>query len=179
MSFNITHLDSGLQEVSDWLSREYSHVHTGRATPIILDSVMVEAYGSFQPIKNVGSVSVEDARTLRISIWDKTLSKEVEKAIGSANLGLSVAPDGEGMRVIFPILTTENRTRLVKALKDKLEEARISARKERESALDELKSAELPEDAMHRAKDEIQKRMDGINAKLESIFDAKEHEVMS
>ena len=179
MSFNITHLDTSLKEVADWLSKEYSQVHTGRATPIVLDSVMVEAYGSFQPIKNVGSVNVEDARTLRISIWDKTLSKEVEKAIGAANLGLSVAPDGEGMRVMFPILTTENRTRLVKALKDKLEDARISARKERENALDELKQAELPEDDAHRAKDEIQKRMDAINAKLESIFEAKETEVMS
>ena len=179
MSFNITNLDNSLKEVSDWLSKEYSHVHTGRATPIILDSIMVEAYGSLQPIKNVGSVNVEDARTLRISIWDKTLIKEVEKAIAAANLGLSTAPDGEGMRIIFPVLTTENRTRLVKALKDKLEDARISARKERENALDELKLAELPEDDEHRAKDEIQKRMDSVNAKLESIFESKESEVMS
>ena len=179
MSFNITNLDNSLKEVADWLSREYSHVHTGRATPIILDSVMVEAYGSFQPIKNVGSINVEDARTLRISIWDKALSKEVEKAIGSANLGLSVSPDGEGMRVMFPVLTTENRTRLVKALKDKLEEARISVRKERENALSDLKSAELPEDDARRSKEEIQKRVDAANTKLESIFDAKENEVMN
>ncbi len=179
MSFNITNLDNSLKEVSQWLEREYSHVHTGRATPIILDSVMVEAYGSFQPIKNVGSINVEDARTLRVSIWDKTLIKEVEKAIASANLGLSTAPDGEGMRVVFPTLTTENRSKLVRALKDKLEEARISARKERENSLDELKTAELPEDDAHRAKDEIQKRMDAINAKLESIFESKEKEVMN
>ena len=179
MSFNITNLDNGLKEVSDWLSKEYSHVHTGRATPIILDSIMVEAYGSLQPIKNVGSVNIEDARTLRLSIWDKTLIKEVEKSIAAANLGLSTAPDGEGMRIIFPVLTTENRTRLVKALKDKLEDARISARKERENALDELKLAELPEDEAFRAKEEIQKRMDSINAKLELIFGSKENEVMS
>jgi ribosome recycling factor len=179
MSFNITNLDNNLKEVSDWLTKEYSHVHTGRANPIILDSVMVEAYGSLQPIKNVGSVSVEDARTLRIQIWDKTLVKEVEKAIAGSNLGLSTAPDNDGMRVVFPMLTTENRTKLVKALKDKLEDARISARKERENALDELKSAELPEDDARRAKDEIQKRMDAVNAKLEGIFDSKETEVMS
>jgi len=179
MSFNITNLDNGLKEVSEWLAREYSHVHTGRATPIILDSIMVEAYGELQPIKNVGSINVEDARTLRLGVWDKSLLKEVEKAIGASNLGLSVAPDGEGMRIIFPTLTTENRTRLVKALKDKLEEARISARKERENALDELKNAELPEDDARRAKDEIQKRMDAINAKLESIFESKEKEVMN
>ena len=128
MSFNITNLDSGLKEVAEWLAREYSHVHTGRATPIVLDSVMVESYGSLQPIKNVGSITVEDARTLRVSIWDKSLIKEVEKAINASNLGLSVASDSEGARVIFPVLTTENRTRLVKALKDKLEHASVLAK---------------------------------------------------
>ena len=178
MSFNYTTLDNGLKEVADWLTREYSRVHTGRAAPMLLDGVMVEAYGALQPIKNVGSINVEDAKTLRIAIWDKTLVKEVEKGINAANLGLSVAVDGDGMRVIFPALTTENRTRLVKVLKEKLEDARISVRKERESALSELKTADLPEDDARRAKDEIQKRVDVSNEKLESIFAAKEAEVM-
>lgn len=179
MAFNYTHLDTGLKESAEWLAREYSRVHTGRAAPMLLDGVMVEAYGALQPIKNVGSVSVEDARTLRVSLWDKTLIKEVEKAIVAADLGLSVAADGDGMRVIFPTLTTENRARLVKALKEKLEDARISVRKERESALNELKAAELPEDDARRAKEEIQKRVDATNQKLESTFEAKEAEVMS
>ncbi len=179
MSFSYTQLDAGLEEVSGWLSREYSRVHTGRASPMLLDGVMVEAYGSFQPIKNVGSVGVEDARTLRISLWDKSVIKDVEKAIIAANLGLTVSADGEGMRVIFPMLTTENRQRLVKVLKDKMEDARISVRKEREAALTSLKSAELPEDDQRRAKEEIQKRVDAINAKLESIFSTKETEILS
>ena len=113
MAFNFSSLDSSLKESTDWLGREYSRVHTGRASPMLLDGVMVEAYGSFQPIKNVGSVSIEDSRTLRITLWDKTVLKDVEKAIIAANLGLSLATDGEGMRVIFPALTTENRTRRV------------------------------------------------------------------
>lgn len=179
MSFNYTDLDNGLKEVAEWLSREYSRVHTGRATPILLDGVMVEAYGAMQPIKNVGSMSVEDARTLRVSVWDKTVLKDVEKAITDANLGLSLAVDGEGMRVIFPTLTTENRQRLVKALKEKLEDARISVRKERENALGALKEADLPEDDARRAKEEIQKRVDAMNTKLEEVFNAKETEVMS
>jgi ribosome recycling factor len=178
MAFNYTKLDSGLKEVTDWLSREYSRVHTGRATPILLDGVMVESYGAFQPVKNVGSVSVEDARTLRIGLWDKSLIKEVEKAIIAANLGLTVASDGEGMRVIFPALTTENRTKLVKVLKDKMEDARISVRKEREAALSDLKAAALPEDDERRAKDDIQKRIDAVNDKLEGIFSAKEAEIL-
>ena len=146
---------------------------------MLLDGVMVEAYGSFQPIKNVGSVSIEDSRTLRITLWDKTVLKDVEKAIIAANLGLSLATDGEGMRVIFPALTTENRTRLVKVLKEKMEEARVSVRRDRENALNELKSADLPEDDARRTKDEIQKRVDTANAKLEATFEAKETEVMS
>jgi ribosome recycling factor len=179
MSFSYTHLESGLGEVTSWLGREYSRVHTGRASPMLLDGVMVEAYGSFQPIKNVGSVSVEDARTLRISLWDKSVIKDVEKAIVAANLGLTVSADGEGLRVIFPMLTTENRQRLVKVLKDKMEDARISVRKEREAALSALKTAELPEDDQRRAKEEIQKRVDAANVKLESIFSAKETEILS
>ncbi len=179
MAFNYGQLDAGLKESAEWLAREFSRVHTGRATPILLDGVMVEAYGALQPIKNVGSVSVEDARTLRVSLWDKSVIKDAEKAIVAANLGLSVAVDGEGMRVIFPTLTTENRMRLVKALKEKLEEARVSVRKEREQALNDLKAVELPEDDARRAKDDIQKRVDTANEKLETIFAAKEQEVMN
>jgi ribosome recycling factor len=179
MAFNFTNLDAGLKESTDWLGREYSRVHTGRATPMLLDSVMVEAYGSFQPIKNVGSVSVEDARTLRLTLWDKTVIKDVEKAITAANLGLSLATDAEGMRIIFPPLTTENRAKLVKVLKEKMEEARVSVRKEREIAQNDLKAADLPEDDARRAKEEIQKRVDAANAKLEAIFEGKEDEVMN
>ena len=179
MAFNYTNLDKGIKESTEWLSREYSRLHTGRASPMYLDGVMVEAYGSLQPIKNVGSVTIEDARTLRIALWDKSVIKDVEKAITAANLGVSVAADAEGIRVIFPTLTTENRSRLVKVLKDKLEDARISVRKERENALDELKTADLPEDDDHHAKDEIQKRVEAANSKLESIFEMKENELMS
>lgn len=179
MAFNISNFDKKLKDVSDWLSREFSYVHTGRANPIILDGVMVEAYGEMQPIKNVGSINVEDARTLRIGVWDKSLIKEVEKGIVASNLGLSAAADGEGLRVVFPVLTTENRIKLIKALKDKLEDARISVRKERESALSELKNDALPEDDARRMKDEIQKRVDDVNNKLEDIFKTKENEVMN
>lgn len=179
MAFNYTTLDNGLKESVEWLSREYSRLHTGRASPAYLDGVMVEAYGSFQPIKNVGSVNIEDARTLRVMCWDKSVIKDVEKAIAAANLGVSVAVDGDGMRVIFPTLTTENRSRLVKVLKEKLEDARVSVRKEREVAMNELKSEELPEDDDRRVKDEIQKRVTDANAKLENIFETKEQEVMN
>lgn len=175
--YNTTNFKSELKKIEEWLSKEFMQVQTGRATPIILDSVMVDSYGSMMPIKNVASISIEDAKTLRISPWDRNHIKTIEKAIQDANLGLSVVSDGEGVRAIFPMLTTENKIKLVKILKDKLEDARISVRKERQSAIDETE--DLTEDEKKRAKDEIQKCVDEANQNLETIFDKKETDLMN
>jgi len=172
MSYNTTNFKSELKKIEEWLSKEYMQVQTGRATPMILDSIMVESYGSFGPIKNIASISIEDAKTLRIAPWDKSQIRAIENAIQNANLGLSVLSDGEGVRAIFPMLTTENKTKLVKILKDKLEDARISVRKERQSAIDETE--DMTEDEVKRAKEEIQKYVDEANKNLEAIFDKKE-----
>lgn len=179
MAYNFTETKQEFKNVQEWLRGEYSGIHTGRATPLVLDSISIESYGSYQPVKNVGSITVEDAKTLRVVPWDKTHLKEIEKAIQAANLGLSVATDDQGLRVIFPMLTTENRQKLVKVLKDKMEDARISIRKAREAALDEMKEADLPEDDMFRAKEELQKLVDEANAALEAVFEKKENEVMN
>ena len=97
MAYNTQNFKNELKKVEEWLSKEYGSVHTGRATPLILDSVMVESYGSFMPIKNVASVSIEDPKTLRIAPWDKGQIKGIESAINSANLGLSVVSDSDGV----------------------------------------------------------------------------------
>jgi ribosome recycling factor len=175
--YNTTNFKNELKKIEEWLSKEFMQVQTGRATPIILDSVMVDSYGSMMPIKNVASISIEDAKTLRISPWDRNHIKIIEKAIQESNLGLSVVSDGDGVRAIFPMLTTENKTKLVKILKDKLEDARISVRKERQGAIDETE--DLTEDEKKRAKDEIQKCVDEANQNLEAIFDKKETDLMN
>jgi len=177
MSYNIINFKNELKKIEEWLSKEYMQVQTGRATPLILDSIMVESYGSVMPIKNVASISIEDAKTLRISPWDKGQIKSIENSIQVANLGLSVVSDGDGVRAIFPMLTTENKTKLVKILKDKLEDARISVRKERQSSIDETDG--LTEDEIKRAKDEIQKCVDETNKNLEAIFNKKEIDLMN
>ncbi len=177
MSYNTQNFKLQLKKVEDWLSKEYSQVHTGRATPIVLDGVMVESYGSRMPIKNVASITIEDPKTLRIAPWDKSQIKAIESAILVLNLGLSVVSDGDGVRAIFPMLTTENRLKLVKVLKDKLEDARINVRKERQNEIDMLEG--FSEDELKRAKDEIQKCVDEANANLEVIFDKKEKELMN
>ena len=183
MPYNFSKLKEELKKVEEWLGREYAGLHTGRAMPAILDGVTVESYGQMLPVKNLASVSGEDPKTLRVTPWDKSQIKAIEKAITVANLGLSVTADEQGLRVIFPQLTTERRTQMVKLAKDKLEDARIKIRGAREAVWNEVQKNEregkIPEDEKFRAKDELQKIVDGGNKKLEEIFNKKEHEIMN
>ena len=182
MQYNFSNFKTELKKVADFLSKEYSQLNVGRASPLILDGISVESYGSFMPINNVASVSIEDSKTLRIAPWDKNNVKVIEKAIMSANVGVSVATDDIGIRVIFPQLTTETRQNLVKILKEKLEDSRITVRKERENVWKEVetleKSGKMTEDERFRAKDELQKIIDEANNNLEAVFEKKEKEVM-
>lgn len=182
MQYNFSNFKEALKKVEDFLGKEYNQLNIGRASPMVLDGVSVESYGSFMPLKNVASVSIEDPKTLRIAPWDKNQIKGIEKAIVGANLGLSVATDDLGIRVIFPQLTTETRQTLVKVLKEKLEESRITIRHERLIVLEDIeakkKEAKLTEDEMFKAKEELQKITTEINGNLEAIFEKKEREVM-
>jgi len=182
MQYNFSNFKVDLKKVEDFLNKEYSQLNIGRASPSILDGVSVESYGTRSPLKNVASISIEDPKTLRIAPWDKNQIKEIEKAIIASNLGLSVATDDAGIRVIFPQLTTETRQTLVKVLKEKLEDARITVRKERETIWNDVQKKEedavLTEDEKFRAKEDLQKIIDEANGKLEAIFEKKEREVM-
>lgn len=182
MQYNFTNFKNDLKKVDDFLGKEYSQLSTGRASPMVLDGVSIDSYGSLQPVKNVASVSIEDPKTLRIAPWDKGQIKAIEKAIITADLGLSVATDDAGIRVIFPQLTTETRQKLVKVLKEKLEEARISVRRVRGDVWEEMqklqKDGKMTEDEIKRGKDEMQKIVDEANKALETTFDKKEKEVV-
>ena len=182
MQYNFSSFKTELKKVEEFLNKEYRELNTGRASPIVLDGVSIESYGAYQPIKNLATISIEDSRTLRIAPWDKNQVKLIEKGISAANLGVSLAVDDAGIRVIFPQLTTESRQRLVKIVKEKLEQARITVRRERERIWDDVqveeKEGKLTEDERFRAKDELQKIIDEINANLENIFERKEKEVL-
>jgi ribosome recycling factor len=182
MAYNFTSLKGELKKAEEFLAKEYRQLNVGRATPVILDSIMVESYGAHVPLKNVASIGIEDPKTLRIAPWDKGQIKGIEKAIVTANLGLSVAVDDAGIRVVFPQLTTENRSSLVKVLKEKLEEARIVVRREREKIWDDIQTKEregkMSEDEKFRGKDELQKIIDEANKNLEETFSRKEKEIM-
>jgi len=170
-----------LKEIEQWLGSEYASIRTGQATPALLDGVKVESYGSMMQINQVGSVGVEDARTLRVSPWDASMIKALETAIRDADLGVSVATDSSGLRVIFPELTGERRTQLLKLAKSKLEDARVSVRSARDEIMKDIekqeKDGELSEDEKFAQKDTIQKLVDTANRNLESVYDKKEAEI--
>jgi ribosome recycling factor len=182
MQYNFSNFKIELKKIEEFLGKEYSQLNIGRASPMVLDGISVESYGSFVPLKNVASVSIEDPKTLRIAPWDKNQIKSIEKAIVGANLGLSVATDDQGIRVVFPQLTTETRQTLVKVLKEKLEESRITVRRERENVIEDIEAKEkegkMTEDEKFRAKEELQKIINETNENLETLFERKEQEVM-
>lgn len=170
-----------LDSIKDWLQKEYAGIRTGQAAPALLDAIKVESYGAMMPVNQVGSISIEDARTLRVSPWDAGMVSALERAIKDADLGVSVATDSSGLRVIFPELTSERRAQLLKLAKAKLEEARVSVRGARDEAMKALdakqKAGELSEDARFSRKESIQKQVDAANTRLEELYAVKEKEI--
>ena len=181
MQYNFNNLKTEIKKTEEWLKQEFSSLRTGRASSAILDSVKVDAYGSMMPINQVAGISQDDPRSLRISPWDMSQVKNIEKAIQVSNLGLSVVVDDKGLRVIFPELTGERRESLVKIAKQKLEEARVAIRGEREKVLKDIekkeKDSEIAEDDKFRFKNELQKIIDEAGKVLEEIFLKKEKEI--
>ncbi len=183
MQYNFTKFKSDAKSVEDWLTKEFSGIRTGRATPMILDGVLVEAYGSKVPLKQSGTINIDDARTIRIIPYDMSQVKAIEKAISMANLGLSVGSDDRGVRVNFPELTVDRRTSLIKIAKERLEQSKVLIRKHRDEIVrdidDKEKKKEISEDEKFRAKTELQKLTDAENNKLEEHYSKKEKEIMS
>lgn len=183
MLYDFSKLKSKTKEIEEWLKKEYTSLRTGMASPALLDSVQVETYGSRMGIKELASVSIEDARSLRVSPWDSSQATNIEKAISLANLGVSLSVDEKGIRVHFPELTTERRALLVKAANGKLEEARVSLRTFRDEVWSDIQKKEregaIGEDDKFRLKNEMQKIVDDANKKLEEIAAKKDKEIMS
>lgn len=182
MSFNFLPIDQEFQDAIAYLKQEYLQISTGRANPSLLDSLYIESYGSRQPIKNIASITVEDARSMKVSPWDRSHIQKIEKAIHESGMPFSLASDESGVRVHIPQLTEETRKSLVKILKDKLEDSRIKIRGIRQETIKQIdeaeKAGEFAEDAKNRYKDELQKKVDTTNDQLQSLFEAKEIDVM-
>lgn len=183
MSYDFNPFKKQLAGAEEWLKKELQQIRIGQASPAVLDTVKVEAYGTPMSLKEVASVTVEGARTLRISPWDKSQTKEIEKAITVANLGLSVVVDDQGLRVNFPELTGERRQQIAKSAKERLEEAKKQVRGHRDVIIKDLQTREkdgaMGKDDAFRAKNDAQKLVDDANKKLEESFAKKEKEILS
>ncbi len=164
------------------LRREFAGVRTGKASPALLDTVKVEAYGSMMPLNQVGTVSAPEARMLTVQPWDKSMLKAIEKALRESDLGLNPSNDGSIIRIPIPPLTEERRKEYVKLLHKLTEEARVAVRNVRRDANDEVKHRQkdegLSEDDIRREQGEVQKLTDQYVAKIEELMKHKEAEIM-
>ncbi len=181
MDHFLKNLKTKTLDIESWLRKEFSNIRTGLASTAILDKVRVESYGVLTPIDQVASITTEDAKTIRIKPWDASQVKAIEKAVVGSDLGVSVAVDDKGIRLSFPELTSERRQDFVKIAKDKLEQAKISLRGERDETWSDIqakeKEGEISQDDKFKLKDDMQKIVDDSGGVLLSLFEKKEKEI--
>ena len=183
MNFYLTNKQAEFTKVIDFFKKDISTLRTGRINPSVMENVQVESYGSMMAVNALSNMNVTDGRSMTITPWDKTVLKEIEKAIIKADLGMSVVNEGDKLRVSVPLLTEENRKELVKKLGTKLEEARISLRQVRDEVKKEIETAfvdkAIAEDDKFRFLEELENEMDKRHEELKGIKEGKEKEIMT
>lgn len=171
-----------MERTVEALRREFTGVRTGKASPALLDTVRVEAYGSQVPLNQVGTVSAPEPRLLTIQPWDRSLIKAIERALQESDLGLNPSNDGSLIRIPVPALTEERRREFVKLLHRMAEEARVSIRQARKDSNDEIKQrqkdGDLSEDGARREQDDVQKITNQYVERVDELLKRKEAEVM-
>lgn len=172
-----------MEKAINQLRREFASIRSGRANPMILDKVLVDYYGAPTQLRQMSQVSVQDGTTLVISPYDKSVMKEIEKAIIKAEIGVSPNSDGIVIRLAFPPLTEDRRKELTKDVKKIGEDAKVSIRNIRREMGDDLKKLEksenIPEDLVKDNQDEIQKLTDKYVKMVETLVEEKEKEVLT
>lgn len=183
VNFYISPAEEKMELAVAYLDEALAHIRAGKANPKILDGIKVDYYGSAAPISNVANVSVPDARTITITPLEKSMFKEIEKAIINSDLGITPENNGEVIRLSIPPLTEERRKALVKQSKAEAEQAKISVRNARRDAIEGLKKAVkndgMPEDAQKNAEEKVQKIHDKYLKKIDEVFAAKEKEILT
>ena len=182
-------MDARLQPYEDkmkkalaFLETEYAAVRAGRANPHVLDKLRVDYYGTPTPIQQVGNVTVPEARIIQIAPWEKTMLKEIEKAILTSDIGINPTNDGTVIRLVFPELTEDRRKELVKEIKKKAEDAKVAMRNIRRDGNDafkKLKGTEVSEDEISDLEDQLQKTTDKYIAQIDTTLENKTKELMT
>jgi ribosome recycling factor len=166
----------------DFFRRDITTLRTGRADPAVLENVQVEAYGVLNPINTVANITVADTKSITVAPWDKGISKDIEKAIIEADLGLGVVNEGDKVRLNVPALTEENRKETVKRLNEKMEKTRINIRQAREEVKNAIEKdeedKEISEDEKFRFEKEMDEYVSKKNDELKAMRDRKEKDIM-
>ena len=175
--------DEKMEKAVDFLVSDYAGIRAGRANPHVLDKIRVDYYGTPTPLQSVGNITVPEPRMIQIAPWEKSIIKEIEKAIMTSDLGINPNNDGSVIRLIFPELTEERRKELVKDIKKKGEDAKVAIRNIRRDGNDALKklgkSSEVSEDEVKDLEDKLQKVTDNYIKDVDKLIEDKSKEIMT
>ena len=170
-----------MQKAYDFMESELATIRAGRANPHVLDKIRVDYYGTPTPIQQVGNVTVPEPRIIQIAPWEKSLIKNIEKAIMASDVGITPSNDGSVIRLVFPELTEERRKDLVKEVKKKGEEAKVAIRNIRRDGNDafkKLSKTEISEDEIKKLEDELQKATDKFIKDVDAAVEEKSKDVL-
>ncbi len=173
--------DEKMQKTYDHLESDYLGIRAGRANPHVLDKLRVDYYGTPTPIQQVGNITVPEARMIQIAPWEKSLIKEIEKAILASDIGITPSNDGTVIRLVFPELTEERRKDLVKEVKKKAEDCKVAVRNIRRDGNDAFKklAKEISEDEVKQLEEELQKMTDKYIKDVDKLMEAKSKEILT
>lgn len=175
----LTDAQARMKKAVDHTLHEFSAIHTGKATPQMVETVMVEAYGSMVPLKQCAAISTPDARLIQIQPWDPSLIKAITKGIIDANIGFNPIPDGKLIRVPLPEMSRERRQEFVKNAHRLAEEGRVHVRNVRRDCIEHAKKAKLPEDELKRVEKDIQTATDKSIADINTHLAHKEKDLLT
>ena len=182
MNEKIKEYGDKMQKSFEFLKEELASIRAGRANPHVLDKIKVDYYGTPTPIQQVGNVSVPEARIIQIAPWDKSLIKDIEKAIMASDLGITPSNDGAVIRLVFPELTEERRKQLTKDIRKKGEDAKVAVRNVRRDGNDafkKLKGTDISEDEISDLNEELQKLTDKYIKDIDATVEDKNKEIMT
>lgn len=182
MDARLQQYDDKMKKAMDFLEQDYAGIRAGRANPHVLDKIRVDYYGTPTPIQQVGNVTVPEARVIQIAPWEKTMIKQIEKAIQTSDLGINPSNDGSVIRLVFPELTEERRKDLAKDVKKKAEDAKVAVRNIRRDGNDAFKKlakTEISEDEIKQLEEQLQKLTDKYVKDIDGMMEAKSREIMT
>ncbi len=182
MDERLQQFDDKMKKAYDYLESDYATIRAGRANPHVLDKLRVDYYGTPTPIQQVGNITVPEARIIQIAPWEKSLIREIEKAILTSDIGINPSNDGSVIRLVFPELTEERRKDLVKEVKKKAEDGKVAIRNIRRDGNDAFKKlakTEVSEDEIKQLEEQLQKITDKYIKDIDALMEVKSKEIMT